>query len=92
MIDKLTQKLEILSDAAKYDTSCASGTAGKRKAGKDDKTSIGSLTGGTGICHSFTPDGRCVSLLKILMYSKPNEKTEISSRNSCRSVCLLVTW
>ncbi|MFW8591420.1 putative DNA modification/repair radical SAM protein [Glaciecola sp. 2405UD65-10] len=67
MIDKITQKLEILSDAAKYDASCASGTAGKRKAGKDDKTGIGSLTGGTGICHSFTPDGRCVSLLKILM-------------------------
>jgi putative DNA modification/repair radical SAM protein len=67
MHDKLIQKLEILSDAAKYDASCASGTAGKRKAGKADKTGIGSLTGGTGICHSFTPDGRCVSLLKILM-------------------------
>ncbi|MCQ8848254.1 putative DNA modification/repair radical SAM protein [Alteromonas stellipolaris] len=67
MHDKLIQKLEILSDAAKYDASCASGTAGKRKAGKTDKAGIGSLTGGTGICHSFTPDGRCVSLLKILM-------------------------
>jgi len=67
MPDKLTKKLEILSDAAKYDASCASGTAGKRKAGKNDKTGIGSLTGGTGICHSFTPDGRCISLLKILM-------------------------
>ena len=67
MHDKLIQKLEILSDAAKYDASCASGSAGKRKAGKTDKTGIGSLTGGMGICHSFTPDGRCVSLLKILM-------------------------
>nr|WP_136252155.1 putative DNA modification/repair radical SAM protein [Ningiella ruwaisensis] len=67
MQDKLIQKLEILSDAAKYDASCASGSAGKRKAGKTDKTGIGSLTGGSGICHSFTPDGRCVSLLKILM-------------------------
>ena len=67
MSDKILQKLEILADAAKYDASCASGTAGKRKAGKDDKKGIGSLTGGTGICHSFTPDGRCVSLLKILM-------------------------
>lgn len=66
MSDKILQKLEILADAAKYDASCASGTAGKRSAGKDDK-GIGSLTGGTGICHSFTPDGRCVSLLKILM-------------------------
>jgi len=67
MQDKLIQKLEILSDAAKYDASCASGSAGKRKAGKTDAKGIGSLTGGSGICHSFTPDGRCVSLLKILM-------------------------
>ena len=43
MHDKLIQKLEILSDAAKYDASCASGSAGKRKAGKTDKTGIGSL-------------------------------------------------
>jgi putative DNA modification/repair radical SAM protein len=67
MQDKLLNKLKILADAAKYDASCASGTAGKRSAGKSDGKSIGSLTGGTGICHSFTPDGRCVSLLKILM-------------------------
>lgn len=64
--DKLTRKLEILADAAKYDASCASGTAGKRSA-KKGESGIGSLTGGTGICHSFTPDGRCISLLKILM-------------------------
>jgi putative DNA modification/repair radical SAM protein len=66
MQDKIKTKLEILADAAKYDASCASGNAGKRKAGAKDK-GIGSLTGGSGICHSFTPDGRCVSLLKILM-------------------------
>lgn len=66
MSDKTLKKLEILADAAKYDASCASGSAGKRAAGKNDK-GIGSLTGGSGICHSFTPDGRCVSLLKILM-------------------------
>ena len=66
MKDKLNYKLEILADAAKYDASCASGTAGKRSTGKKSE-GIGSLTGGTGICHSFTPDGRCVSLLKILM-------------------------
>jgi putative DNA modification/repair radical SAM protein len=67
MSDKILKKLEILADAAKYDASCASGSAGKRSAGKSDSKNIGSLTGGTGICHSFTPDGRCVSLLKILM-------------------------
>ena len=66
MSDKILKKLEILADAAKYDASCASGSAGKRAAQKGD-TGIGSLTGGSGICHSFTPDGRCVSLLKILM-------------------------
>ena len=66
MSDKILQKLEILADAAKYDASCASGNAGKRQASKGSG-GIGSLTGGSGICHSFTPDGRCISLLKILM-------------------------
>lgn len=65
-MDKINTKLEILADAAKYDASCASGGAGARKA-KEGGKGLGSLTGGSGICHSFTPDGRCVSLLKILM-------------------------
>ncbi len=55
-------KLQILADAAKYDASCASNqSVRKRVAG-----GIGNATG-EGICHSFTPDGRCVSLLKILL-------------------------
>lgn len=56
--------MEILADAAKYDASCASSGAARKdsSAGKG----IGS-TGGVGICHSYTPDGRCVSLLKILL-------------------------
>jgi putative DNA modification/repair radical SAM protein len=54
-------KLEILADAAKYDASCASSGA-KRSGGKG----LGNATS-MGICHSFTPDGRCVSLLKILL-------------------------
>jgi len=58
----LLQKLEILADAAKYDASCVSSGGEKRKAEKG----IGSVTG-QGICHAFTPDGRCVSLLKILL-------------------------
>src|SRR6188508_3065311 len=58
----LVQKLEILADAAKYDASCVSSGGDKRKAGKG----LGSVTG-RGICHAFTPDGRCVSLLKILL-------------------------
>lgn len=60
----LTDKLAILADAAKYDASCASSGANKRDSSKTG--GIGS-TEGMGICHSYTPDGRCVSLLKILL-------------------------
>src|SRR3954467_2646761 len=59
----LLQKLEILADAAKYDASCAS-SGGARRTARDG--GIGSPTG-AGICHAYTPDGRCVSLLKILL-------------------------
>jgi len=55
-------KLPILADAAKYDASCSSSGSKGTRAG----SSIGS-TEGMGICHSYTPDGRCVSLLKILL-------------------------
>lgn len=59
----LQDKLAVLSDAAKYDASCASSGGEKRDSRKGG---IGS-SGGTGICHAYTPDGRCISLLKILM-------------------------
>ena len=58
------QKLEILADAAKYDASCASSGTTKRHS-KDGK-GLGS-TEGMGICHAYAPDGRCISLLKILL-------------------------
>jgi putative DNA modification/repair radical SAM protein len=58
----LRTKLTILADAAKYDASCAS-SGSKRK---NDGTQLGD-TNRIGICHSYTPDGRCVSLLKILL-------------------------
>lgn len=58
------QKLEILADAAKYDASCASSGTSKRNS-KDGK-GLGS-TEGMGICHAYAPDGRCISLLKILL-------------------------
>jgi hypothetical protein len=61
---ELKDKLEILADAAKYDASCASSGAPKRDS--VDKDGLGATTG-MGICHSYTPDGRCVSLLKILL-------------------------
>ncbi len=60
----LTEKLAILSDAAKYDASCAS-SGGERRSSRDG-SGLGS-SGGSGICHSYAPDGRCISLLKILM-------------------------
>jgi len=60
----IIDKLAILADAAKYDASCASsGTAKKNSKGG---AGIGS-TEGMGICHSYAPDGRCISLLKILL-------------------------
>ncbi|NYI00324.1 putative DNA modification/repair radical SAM protein [Cupriavidus plantarum] len=61
---ELLTKLEILADAAKYDASCASSGAPKRDS--KGREGLGASTG-AGICHSFTPDGRCVSLLKILL-------------------------
>ena len=59
----LQQRLAILADAAKYDASCAS-SGGERR--DSTKGGIGS-SGGAGICHAYAPDGRCISLLKILM-------------------------
>ena len=58
------EKLAILADAAKYDASCAS--SGTTKRNSRDGKGIGS-TEGMGICHAYAPDGRCISLLKILL-------------------------
>jgi putative DNA modification/repair radical SAM protein len=60
----LKAKLAILADAAKYDASCASSGTAKRDS-RDGK-GLGS-TEGMGICHAYAPDGRCISLLKILL-------------------------
>ena len=60
----ITKKLAILSDAAKYDASCAS--SGSTKRDSRDGKGLGS-NDGSGICHAYAPDGRCISLLKILM-------------------------
>jgi putative DNA modification/repair radical SAM protein len=58
----IQQKLRVLADAAKYDASCAS--SGSRRARVEG--GLGN-TNGVGICHSYTPDGRCISLLKLLL-------------------------
>lgn len=60
--DKISEKLSILADAAKYDVSCSS--SGSKRDNKNK--GIGDTTG-IGICHTYTEDGRCVSLLKILL-------------------------
>ena len=60
----LQEKLALLADAAKYDASCASSGTQKRNAKASG--GIGS-TEGSGICHAYAPDGRCISLLKLLL-------------------------
>ncbi len=61
---KLSEKLALLADAAKYDASCSS--SGGQKRDSRGTGGIGS-TEGMGICHAYAPDGRCISLLKILL-------------------------
>ncbi|MBY5988995.1 putative DNA modification/repair radical SAM protein [Roseovarius atlanticus] len=63
MRKSLSDKLAILADAAKYDASCASSGTTRR----DSRNGGIGSAGGSGICHAYTPDGRCISLLKILM-------------------------
>jgi putative DNA modification/repair radical SAM protein len=63
MNDTILEKLKVLAESAKYDVSCASsGTVRRNQPG-----GLGNTVGGMGICHSFTEDGRCVSLLKIML-------------------------
>ncbi|MGB5076182.1 MAG: putative DNA modification/repair radical SAM protein [Sphingorhabdus sp.] len=61
---QINEKLAILADAAKYDASCASSGTVQRRSSRAG--GIGS-TQGMGICHAYAPDGRCISLLKILL-------------------------
>ena len=60
-VERITEKLNILADAAKYDVSCASSGSKRKNINKG----LGNAS--NGICHSYTEDGRCVSLLKILL-------------------------
>jgi putative DNA modification/repair radical SAM protein len=67
---ELMRKLEILADAAKYDASCAS--SGTEMRDSRDGRGLGSTAPGMGICHSYAPDGRCISLLKVLLTNACN--------------------
>src|SRR5690554_8047148 len=60
-MERIREKLQILADAAKYDVSCSSSGSNRKN------TTKGVGDTGSGICHSYTEDGRCVSLLKILL-------------------------
>ncbi|WP_417352427.1 putative DNA modification/repair radical SAM protein [Flavobacterium alkalisoli] len=62
MYDRIREKLSILADAAKYDVSCSSSGSNR----KNDNKGLGN-SHASGICHTYTEDGRCVSLLKILL-------------------------
>ena len=63
MTEKTMERLRILTESAKYDVSCSSsGTVRKGKEGM-----VGNTVGGIGICHSFADDGRCISLLKVML-------------------------
>src|SRR6201994_685880 len=64
------RKLDILADAAKYDASCAS--SGTERRDSSDGKGMGSTAPGMGICHSYAPDGRCISLLKVLLTNACN--------------------
>lgn len=64
MNEQVIQKLKILTESAKYDVSCASSGTVRRNSRKDG---LGNTVGGWGICHSFAEDGRCISLLKIML-------------------------
>src|SRR3954470_8219277 len=59
--DRIQEKLSILADAAKYDVSCSSSGSNR----KNENKGLGNAS--NGICHTYTEDGRCVSLLKILL-------------------------
>ena len=63
LTEKTLEKLRVLTESAKYDVSCSSsGTVRRGKQGM-----VGNTVGGIGICHSFADDGRCISLLKIML-------------------------
>ena len=63
LTDSTMERLRILAESAKYDVSCSSsGTVRRGKHGM-----VGNTVGGVGICHSFADDGRCISLLKVML-------------------------
>ena len=68
MTEQTLEKLRILTESAKYDVSCSSsGTVRSNRKNSGEACGVGNTVGGIGICHSFAEDGRCISLLKIML-------------------------
>lgn len=63
MTEQTLEKLRILAESAKYDVSCSSSGTVRRNSG----AGVGNTVGGVGVCHSFADDGRCISLLKVML-------------------------
>ena len=63
MNEQVLHKLKVLAESAKYDVSCSSSGTVRRNA----SGGVGNTVGGWGICHSFAEDGRCISLLKVML-------------------------
>ena len=75
MNENVLNKLKILAESAKYDVSCSSsGTVRSNKPGM-----LGNTVGGWGICHSFAEDGRCISLLKVMLTNYASTTVHIAS-------------
>lgn len=66
MTESALQRLQTLAAAAKYDVSCSSSGTVRRNNG----AGVGNTVGGIGICHSFADDGRCISLLKVMLTNR----------------------
>ena len=82
MNEQVLQKLKVLAESAKYDVSCASSGTVRR----NSKGGVGNTVGGWGICHSFAEDGRCISLLKIMLtnYCQPHQQRHSPGYPFCK--------
>lgn len=67
MTEKTLEKLRILTESAKYDVSCSSSGTVRSNRKNGEACGVGNTVGGIGICHSFSEDGRCISLLKVML-------------------------
>ena len=85
--DRLKEKLNILADAAKYDVSCSS--SGSNRTNKNKGLGNASASG---ICHTYTEDGRCVSLLKILLTNRCKGKTTHNPNSSIHRAQLALDY